>query len=290
MGDLTASLLARRNSDGGWPYRRGSSWTEPTAFALLALASAGYSGREVDEARRWILQTQNSDGGWSAAPGTGESCWVTNAALLALPDPDLSRETGRKGLAWVTAQSSADPGMVAKLVRLLKRDSTEDREGGAPWFPGTSAWVYPSCMMMLPLNRAARLTGRTGYKTRMVEAQTYLLSRRLLDGGWNHGGWYAPGEHPASYPETTGLALLALKEYAGPELQVSIRLAERMVPNAPSSQAWSWLTLGLIAHGSTIETSGSKEFHCWTALDLALLLLAQTARLPSNPLTGGSHA
>jgi hypothetical protein len=290
MRDLIASLLAKRNPDGGFAYRSGASWTEPTAFAVLALSSAGYTSHEMDEAHRWILETQNSDGGWSAGPRTGESCWVTNTALLALSDQDLSSESGTKALAWVTAQTSADPGMLAKFVRWIQRDSTEDCEGGAPWFPGTSAWVYPSCMMMVLLNRAARLTGRSDFKTRMVEAQKYLLARRLPDGGWNHGGWHAPGESVVSYPETTGLAILALKNYAGPELQASIRLAEQMLPRVPSGQAWSWLSLGLFAYGYTLEKSGSEKFHCWTTVDLALMLLAKTAHLPSNPLTGGSHA
>ncbi|MGA8593737.1 MAG: prenyltransferase/squalene oxidase repeat-containing protein [Bryobacteraceae bacterium] len=290
MCELTAPLLAKRNRDGGFPYRSGSSWTEPTAFALLALSSAGYAGREVDEAHRWIRQTQNGDGGWSAAPGIGQSCSATNAALLSLLDQDIANDSGRRSLAWVLSQTSADSGMLARFVRFLESDSSQDREGGAPWFPGTSAWVYPSCMMLLLLCRATKLTGRKDYESRMIEAQKYLLARRLPDGGWNHGGWYAPGEHVASYPETTGLALLALKSYAGPELNSSIRLAQQMLPAAQSAEAWAWLRLGLVAHGAKVEDQSPNPLRCWTTVELALSLLAQTAHLDSNRLTGGAHA
>jgi Prenyltransferase and squalene oxidase repeat len=291
MRDLTGLLLAKRNQDGGWPYRFGSSWTEPTAFALLALSSARYRGREVDEGRKWIRQTQNGDGGWSTAPGIRQSCWVTNAALLALPDDDLSSHNGRKGLAWVTAQTSADPGLLARFVRFLNHDSSEEVwKLGAPWVPGASAWVAPTCLMLLLLRRATKLPGGERYESRMREGQKFLLARRLSDGGWNHGGAYVPGERVASYPETTGLALLALEGYDGQSLQSSVRLAEHMAPQAQSAEAWAWLRLGLAAQGVALRDRPRTELPAWTTVDLALLLLGQTAQLKSNPVTGGSYA
>ena len=58
-------LVGKQNLDGGWPYVRGASWTEPTVYAALALLAAG----EAEYARRglrWIAGNQRVDGGWPA--------------------------------------------------------------------------------------------------------------------------------------------------------------------------------------------------------------------------------
>jgi len=48
---MTIGILAsKQNRDGGWPYVRGSSWTEPTAYAVLALLAAG----ETEPAQRGL--------------------------------------------------------------------------------------------------------------------------------------------------------------------------------------------------------------------------------------------
>ena len=64
------SLLESQNPDGGWPYQRGgpSSRLEPTAYALLALMTAGSADEAVEKGLRWVRAAQLPDGGWPVQP------------------------------------------------------------------------------------------------------------------------------------------------------------------------------------------------------------------------------
>src|SRR5580704_17568911 len=90
-------LLGRQNADGGWSYFRGGSWTEPTCYAILALAASGMGdSAEVRRGRDWLQRCQRLDGGSGFAYG----CWarILPVTPLALTDgpgiPGLLRGSG----------------------------------------------------------------------------------------------------------------------------------------------------------------------------------------------------
>ena len=78
-----------QNGDGGWAYNKGCSWTEPTAFVLLAQSATQLDRSSFeagvnfcfDAARGWRLE--------SAARRRGEH-WVTVLAAL-LPEQAIGR-------------------------------------------------------------------------------------------------------------------------------------------------------------------------------------------------------
>jgi hypothetical protein len=256
-------LLKRQNPDGGWGYRAGGgSWTEPSCYAVLALLAGGLS--LVDGAVRrgaaWIAARQNPDGGWAPTRGVSESTWVTALALLVAPEIRLAGagpafDEGRAE-SWILAQTGRESSFWHQLrLRLLGEsgDPTQVFEGW-PWYPGAAAWVAPTAISILTLEKQARRRKDAGAEERLRQGRAYLLARRCRDGGWNHGSTRALGYDSDSYPETTGMALLALRgvdPVDRGQLTRGIEAARQHLTNCNSLEAASWLTLALLSHGDS---------------------------------------
>jgi len=148
---------------------------------------------------------------------------------------------------------------------------------GWPWYPGAAAWVAPTALTILALEKLDRAgdTRDTRVRERIEQGRAFLLARRCSDGGWNHGSTRALGYDSGSYPETTGVALLALHSSRRSELESGVSSAERQLARCHSSEAASWLQLGLLARGRpaaapVIDPRGG-------VLEIALGALAQAA-------------
>lgn len=309
--------MRARNPDGGWPYVSGQSWTEPTALAILALRTTSVQpDKQVVEACRrgidWLAAIQRGDGGFAPTHAVGESTWVTSLASIALASGALASGALASGalasgdarrrnaqfarwnraIAWLLAQKPAETsGVIGFLQRLLDTPGSHPPPGGAAWYPGTAAWVAPTAMRVFAMARAAALTGDPILKHAVEQARNFLLIRRLADGGWNHGGWYAASERVASYPETTGMALAALRGFPPQVMRPSIDLAEASIARAGSLEAWAWLNMSLVIHNRRAPTERSDapvEFPVWTVRDLALGILSSNASSPANPFTASA--
>src|SRR4051794_25782495 len=95
----TALLVSKQNRDGGWPYVRGASWTEPTVYAILALLASG----QTEAAQRglgWLRPRQLPDGGWPPQEGFDESTWVT-ALVALLPGESLGPAAHAHAIEWL---------------------------------------------------------------------------------------------------------------------------------------------------------------------------------------------
>jgi hypothetical protein len=152
---------------------------------------------------------------------------------------------------------------------------------GWPWFPGTAAWVTPTCLGILALRKCYWRRPSTDLRERIDKAQAFLLSRRCADGGWNHGSARALGYDVGSYPETTGQALLALAGTHPAKLEASFRQAQRFLREQRSSEGAAWLRLGLLAH-QQLAAAPFFAMPCRTVPDAALTVLAAAAEQGYN--------
>jgi len=289
-------LLNRQNKDGGWSYRPGgASWTEPTCYSMLALLAAGrpLEDENVRRAAGWLSSRQTADGGWSPQAGVTESTWVT--ALVLLLPPELRPPDGvppidmARAESWVQAQTGRESGFLFQLrLRLLgaQVDPAQAFDGW-PWFPGAAAWVAPTAVSILALEKLRRRAQAANpdpnlnkdLEQRLQQGRAYLLARRCKDGGWNHGSTRALGYDSDSYPETTGLALLALHGAAAgsdpAQLAGALESARRHLANCDSLEAASWLTLALAAHGDKLSAP-QQAAHGGTN-EIALAVIATEA-------------
>lgn len=263
-------LTARQNSDGGWPYTRGVSWTEPTAYAVLALLDAG----AIEPARRgleWLRAAQRPDGGWPPQLAVDESTWVT--ALVALiPREHLGDAGHSRALQWTVASIGEESTFIFRLREWMLGALPLARQEapGWPWLPGTSPWVGPTSIALLALQKQLRRAPAPDLQHRLDQGRRFLLGRMCVGGGWNHGSNKPLGYPSTPYLETTGLALTALRGVQGPQIDLSVDLAQRSLSACRSADAWNWLRLGLLAHNRLPVPAPSMNFPCRTVPDLAL--------------------
>jgi hypothetical protein len=280
---LQRRLVEAQNADGGWGYQKRSSWTEATAFALLALkahrrdASSAYQRGHL-----WLQRNQRRDGGWPPNPSVNASTWVTSLAALALPESGPAVNQYRRAVQWLITQMELELSPVERLVFRVHGISPPHQGGGSPWYHDTAPWIGPTAMSILALSQAAGSSDDAQLRGYIRNGQHFILCRRCRDGGWNHGGYrYLSGNAP-SYPEMTGIALLALYGVPEAQLALSLKLAETHIHSPTSIEALSWLQLALARHGR-LSTCSQTSLPCRTNRDISLRLLA-LAESSSNPL------
>jgi hypothetical protein len=275
-----ALLIDRQNPDGGWPYVRGASWTEPTAYAILALQDAGETGAAA-RGVAWLRSTQRADGGWAPQVGVDRSTWVT--ALVALLPPELLGEKQMdRSIAWLAHTSGAETSANYRLRQWLLGNPTppEQQFRGWPWVPGAAAWVGPTSLAMLAMHKAALRKSTPELADRIDSGRRFLLGRVCQEGGWNHGSAQALGYGSHPYPETTGMALTALRGVSSPLIERSVLKASAFLRETRSADAINWLRLGLGAHERLPrDFSPPATLVCRNLSEVGLGLLASGERM-----------
>src|SRR5271170_2704455 len=100
-------IRAVQNPDGGWPYRKGGSWTEPTVYALLAHQAGRTASPRSSAALAWLGAAQRSDGGWTPRRSVDESTWVT-ALVALLPPETMGAARHARAVDWLLGQTGME--------------------------------------------------------------------------------------------------------------------------------------------------------------------------------------
>jgi hypothetical protein len=283
-----SALVRAQGSDGGWGYHPGSSsWTEPTALAVLALRETIGARDAVARGCDWLIRSQRPDGGWPPCPAVNQSTWVTSFAAIALAGSRTPAVIERAG-AWLLNHRGRGSGALDRLRCWLVRDPCDPTPSGWSWYPETASWVIPTAVSLLALNKISidlTLAGSTLAKRRITDGQGFLFARECPAGGWNHGGTFVRSENAQPYPETTGLALLALRGTSGANaarLSISLARAHQMLRSPQSAQGSAWLRMGLAAcEPNAAPPLSNVRSRNWTTVDVALDVISA---LSTNPL------
>jgi hypothetical protein len=245
-----STLIAKQNSDGGWDYVRGGSWTEPTVYAILAMLSADEDG-PAQRGMAWLRSIERRDGGWPPRAGVEQSTWVTGLVAL-LPQEHLGAAVHRRAVRWLMDTTGEESTAIYRLREWLLGNPTPEGDRkfpGWPWVPGTAAWVGPTSIAILALEREERRRPSPEIRHRIEASRQFLLGRACEGGGWNHGSSRPLGYPCLPYPETTGLALAALRGVRSPGVDQGLVVAKRFLSDCRSADALNWLRFGLRAHG-----------------------------------------
>jgi len=270
---------SRQNSDGGWAYARGGSWTEPTIFVLLAQSVTDVDRASFVAGLKFLRATQRRDGGWSPQPEVEESTWVTALAAF-LPEQAIGKESLRRAAAWLKGQTGRESSLSYRFQQWMAGNH-EEYPYGWPWFPGAAAWVIPTSFGILAFERLlANGANDRALRNRIGDAREFLFARQCADGGWNHGSNKALGRDGDSYPETTGIALTALRGAPKSDaLERAKAAARRHLTSCRTAEGSAWLRMGLAAHGENVQSPFQPVPR--TTMDAALIALASA---PRNPL------
>jgi len=273
------SLRQRAQPDGGFANLAGGEYrADATAWAILALSTAGVAKDLIGRARASLANRQQGDGRVCISVDHPETYWPTPLAVLAWQGSPAYREPLSRAVRFLLA--TAGTHWARKADSAITHDTSIR---GWPWIADTHSMVEPTSLSLLAL----RVTGQGGHE-RAREAVRMLMDRRLPKGGWNYGNTSVYGQELYPQVENTGLALTALAGDVPPEeVRSSLNYLDASIQSLRTPLSLGWGIMGLGAWGRRpvrardwiMESFKRQEkYGPYDTMLLSLLVLAFHAR------------
>jgi hypothetical protein len=292
MSSWIDTLLEELVGETHWSYEPGGSTaTEPTAIAALALCAHGQLAAAARACRR-LSESQATDGSVGITPGHPIPCWPTGWAVLAWMALDEAsseafyRDHVESAVAWILSRHG-------RTFDTLSDMGHNPRLDGWPWVDGTHPWTEPTAVNVLVL----KATGRAQHP-RCREGVEMLIDRLLPDGGCNYGNTTVLGQVLRPHVEPTGLTLAALAGEAdsAERIERSLRYLEGTLAKTPAAVSLAYGVMGLTAHGRRpaaadrwlAAAARQTKAYQRSPLRKALIALAAAPRCPLIRDAGGS--
>jgi energy-coupling factor transport system substrate-specific component len=243
-------------------------------------ARADATAQAARSSQAWLLEAQNGDGGWGAAPGQASAGLYTGWAALGLAAAGTNpRDAGSPSVVdWLRAHPSdvSDLGEVSRSVLILRaaglppklggRDLSRELAGKQRGDGSFAGRVNTTSFAVLAL----RAAGRSRSSQAIRGAATWLAGQANDDGGFNFSGRGGP-----SGVDDTGAALQALAAAGRRGAAVTTRagrwLAAQqnadggfpLLPGGPSNaQSTAFAIQGLLSAGrdpAKVHHGGSRD-------------------------------
>jgi hypothetical protein len=216
--NLVAELLGMRRENGSY-----EGWPNSTAYAVLALRSAGIEGG-IEKTVSWLRKLQNDDGGWGDVPHSPSTADGTGAVLQVL-----------------SPGSKASNKAVSYLRHTQRQGGGFSLAGNGPVNSQSTAWAVQGIIAA----GANPADFRRGGKS----ALDYLAEHQQADGHYRYSG--ARDQTP------DWVTAQVLVPMAGDFLPISAppRKPKPKAPSQSSSTSSGGLPPSLVAPGSASESS-----------------------------------
>lgn len=265
-------LLSTQLTNSGWGYasHNQQAFPEPTCYSLMALEKIPFPR---EQPLSWLASRVSEDG-QLYLPKDNLPNWATAILVITLTHlnelPTIRESSIKWLLEWKSKQVEPDPDLVRVNSNLV----------GWPWISNTFSWVHPTSFATLAL----KLVG-LGMHERVREAETLLLDRACIQGGWNFGSPMVLDKAIDPAVVDTAIALFALQDVAqaANEIDRGLAIIEKEAPKFSSALS---LSLGILCldifnrpTGNLVDlllkrqqSDGSwRQMVWWTALSVLAL-------------------